>query len=218
MEAKNRPKFCYQCGNGLPLSATFCPNCGVRIEFASQASVSVTCTDGDAPANNNDVPDNELKRGKSSDKSEDVAPRVDQHISSPDNRPKKHFSVIGVITICLLGIFAVFFVNQASKGNEPPPPIATASRSGLLSDKVLIIKNLSSTEDLYVTIRFNDVRWTLGDKSIVIPANDKVSLGALELGGYKPTVGDRGVIKVRGYSKKYIFELNEDGPAYEWGY
>ena len=214
METNNRPKFCSQCGNGLPPNAAFCPKCGSKIEFASQATASAPCVDEGALANNS-APDNELKRGRPLDKSEDVASRSDQHVSSPD---KKHFSFIGLVTICLLGALLVFVLRVKSLENEPPPPITTASRPGLLSDQVLYIKNLSSVEDLYVTIRFKDKRWTLGDKSIVIPANDKVSLGALELGGYKPTVGDRGVIKVQGYSKKYRFELSEDGPLYEWEY
>ena len=161
---------------------------------------------------------NKAQNGNVLDQRESVASYAYKRGHSSINRPKKHFSLVGIVTIGLLGAFAVWFFIQVSKANATRPPIATASRSGLLSDKVLYVKNLSSAEDLYATIRFKNKRWTLGDKSIVIPANDEVSLGALELGGYKPTVGDQGVIKVKGYSPRYHFELGEDGPVYLWGY
>ena len=208
-----KAKFCSQCGNGLPPNAAFCPKCGAKVEFASQTTASAPIVDEGAPANNNGAPENELKHGRSLDKSEDVASRSDQHISSTG---KKRLSFIGIVTICLLGALLFYALKVKLAQNEPPPPIATETRSGLLSDKVLYIKNLSSDKDLVVTIRLKNERWTLGDKLIVIPANDKVSLGALELNGYKLTVGDRGVITVQGYSKKYLFELGEDGPSYEW--
>ena len=51
METSNRPKFCSQCGNALPSSAVFCPNCGAKIggspaSAVSQATASAPGTDG----------------------------------------------------------------------------------------------------------------------------------------------------------------------------
>ena len=221
METNDHPKFCAQCGSRLPPNAAFCPICGKKIDSGREVG-SKTPTDSDLPEVRGHSDDAEIaNKGETQDREETLSPFerfMNKRGHSSINRPKKHFSLVGIVTIGLLGAFAVWFFIQVSKANATRPPIATASRSGLLSDKVLYVKNLSSAEDLYATIRFKNKRWTLGDKSIVIPANDEVSLGALELGGYKPTVGDQGVIKVKGYSPRYHFELGEDGPVYLWGY
>lgn len=226
-----KAKFCSQCGNRLPPNAAFCPICGKKIDSGREVG-SKTPTDSDLTevrghsadaeiVNKGETQDreetlspferfmNKAQNGNVLDQRESVASYADKRGHSSINRPKKHFSLVGIVTIGFLGALLFCFFSLATQ-----PPIAIASRSGLLSDKVLYVKNLSSAEDLYATIRFHNKRWTLGDKSIVIPANDEISLGALELGGYRPTVGDLGVIKIKGYSQRCHFELGEDGPVY----
>ena len=108
METNNRPKFCSQCGNGLPPNAAFCPKCVSKIEFASQATASAPSVDEGAFANNS-APDTELKRGRSLDKSENVASRSDQHISSST---KRRFSFIGIVIIFILVALAVHIISN----------------------------------------------------------------------------------------------------------
>ena len=64
---------------------------------------------GGEQADDNRAPDNELTPEKSLDKSEDVASRSDQHISSS---AKRRFSFIGIVIIFILVALAVHIISN----------------------------------------------------------------------------------------------------------
>lgn len=222
METNNRPRFCSQCGNRLPENAVFCPDCGAKIgptvQLVEPAPPREARATSEAQMESSPTVDSEDKTASTSNNNNLCS--ESSHDDTLKKRPSCFRSIVMAVLVLagLYGLFwgisylAVFSSGWASED----PPVTISTRPGVLSDRVVIIRNLSGVKGLYATIRFENEKWHLGKKAIVIPANGEVSLGALELDGYRPTDGDCGVLKIDGYRKNIAFEIWEGGGEYNY--
>ena len=94
----------------------------------------------------------------------------------------------------------------------PNPPIALNVRSGVLSDWVLRVRNISTDKGIKVRVFFDKQQCAT---SLALMPGEIGEVGMLEL-NYGPRNGDRGTITVEGYSKKLYFELANDSKYRTW--
>ena len=101
----------------------------------------------------------------------------------------------------------------------PKPPLLVSARNGVLSDQVIQVHNDSDTTQCIAVVIYdnNNCGKAVG---IAIKPKETKELGRFEFAnGWKPKVGDNGLIQVHGYKSFLTFALLSSGKcANEWSY
>ena len=230
-----KAKFCSQCGNSLPPNAAFCPICGKKVDSRCGVGSEESLDSGQSGAREQSTDAEIGNKAEAQDQEETLSPferymKKSQNGDSPDQRegdlkrentsdsPKRPMSFLRIVELVFLAglvsilasVIAVCFARDSNINawDSPNPPVEIFERAGFLSDCVFGVKNCSRGK-ITATISFWDDHLSGANKTIIIPGNGDVSLGALELNGYRPKRGDRVVVKVEGYVKELGCKLGE---------
>lgn len=117
--------------------------------------------------------------------------------------------------LCACGCGEDMEISIKKKKVEDNPSVSLTMRAGVLSDLVLQVNNLSTSQgqECYVYARNEETSARSG--SFFLPANESREIGALEM-KWKFKQGDKGFVCVRGQNKRLYFEILGKNEFRKW--
>lgn len=120
-----------------------------------------------------------------------------------ENEKKSSTKWMRWLVVLVIGL-VVWFVPKK-------PPVFVEFRTGLLSDGVLVVQNMSD-KPLAGTIAFFKPNDSKGKGfALLLKPGERREFGALQVGDYAPAVGSHGYIDIDGYIFVRQFELVNKG-------
>ena len=125
--------------------------------------------------------------------------------------------VKGYSFVCKLYLFAIaaFLFVAGCNSAQSDPPVTITFRSGVLSDFVLQISNMSSQKSLEVYLYVADDTHSVRSGNFILHPNTTKEFGALEMDWHFKR-GDHGFVSVGGMEKKLFFRVAKNGEYRTW--
>ena len=127
-----------------------------------------------------------------------------------------------ILAVLLFAATRVFVLYGGHHGRqlaalfEKNPPIAITGRSGILSDYVIAVQNLSSQRMVGHFHISNPSGESMTMRFSIAPNGEK-EMGRLELNDWPPSKGDSGWIEFDGWARVLKFTLSSEGYTYDFG-